>query len=78
MAAGSAHACCKTLGFATMARGSKKRLTQNEQSKVESLPLNEPKVTKHMPIAIAFAPSRSKKIAVDVVPANWQLYIAHN
>jgi len=31
----------------------------------------------YMPIAIAFAPSRSKKIAVDVVPAEWQLYIAH-
>jgi hypothetical protein len=33
-------------------------------------------VEKHMPIAIEFAPSRSKKIAVDVVPAEWQLYIA--
>jgi hypothetical protein len=31
----------------------------------------------HMPIRIDFAPSRSKKIAVDVVPAEWQLYIAH-
>ena len=31
-----------------------------------------------MPIAITFAPSRSKKIAVDVVPAKWQLYIAHD
>lgn len=31
---------------------------------------------KHMPIAISFAPSRSKRIAVDVVPAKWQLYIA--
>jgi len=30
-----------------------------------------------MPIAINFAPSRSKKIAVDVVPADWQIYIAH-
>jgi len=40
--------------------------------------VNEPKVNKHMPIAITFAPSRSKKIAVDVVPANWQLYIAHD
>lgn len=31
-----------------------------------------------MPIAIdvVTAPSRSKKIAVDVVPAEWQLYIA--
>ncbi|AHB42122.1 CorA-like protein [Candidatus Saccharibacteria bacterium RAAC3_TM7_1] len=28
-----------------------------------------------MPIAIDFAPSRSKKIAVDVVPAEWQKYI---
>ncbi len=28
-----------------------------------------------MPIAINFAPSRSKKIAVDVVPAEWQKYI---
>ncbi len=31
-----------------------------------------------MPIAIEFAPSRSKKIAVDVVPARWQQYIAHD
>lgn len=30
-----------------------------------------------MPIRIDFAPSRSKKITVDVVPAEWQLYIAH-
>lgn len=29
-----------------------------------------------MPIAIEYTPSRSKKIAVDVVPASWQLYIA--
>ncbi len=29
-----------------------------------------------MPIAVDFAPSRSKKIAVDVVPADWQQYIA--
>jgi hypothetical protein len=29
-----------------------------------------------MPIAIDFAPSRSRKVAVDVVPAEWQLYIA--
>jgi len=29
-----------------------------------------------MPIAIEFVASRSKKIAVDVVPAAWQLYIA--
>lgn len=29
-----------------------------------------------MPIAIEYVPSRSKKIAVDVVPAAWQLYIA--
>lgn len=28
-----------------------------------------------MPIAIEFVPSRPKKIAVDVVPADWQLYI---
>lgn len=28
-----------------------------------------------MPIAIEFAPSRRKKIAVDVVPAEWQLFI---
>lgn len=28
-----------------------------------------------MPIAIDFVPSRTKKIAVDVVPAKWQLYI---
>lgn len=30
----------------------------------------------HMPIAIEFVSSRRKKIAVDVVPAEWQLYIA--
>jgi hypothetical protein len=29
-----------------------------------------------MPIAIEIVPSRRKKIAVDVVPAEWQLYIA--
>lgn len=37
---------------------------------------NSTRSTTHMPIAINFAPSRSKKIAVDVVPAEWQLYIA--
>lgn len=31
----------------------------------------------HMPIAVEFVSSRRKKIAVDVVPAEWQLYIAH-
>ena len=30
-----------------------------------------------MPIAIEFVPSRRKKIAVDVVPAEWQNFIAH-
>lgn len=30
-----------------------------------------------MPIAIEFVPSRRKKIAVDVVPAEWQSFIAH-
>jgi hypothetical protein len=30
----------------------------------------------HMPIAIEFVSTRRKKIAVDVVPAEWQLYIA--
>jgi hypothetical protein len=29
----------------------------------------------NMPITVNFAPSRSKKIEVDVVPAEWQLYI---
>jgi len=29
-----------------------------------------------MPIAIKFVPSRAKQVAVDVVPAEWQLYIA--
>lgn len=29
-----------------------------------------------MPIAIEFVPSRRKKVAVDVVPAEWQNYIA--
>jgi hypothetical protein len=32
-------------------------------------------MSKHMPIAVEFVPSRRKKIAVDVVPADWQLYI---
>lgn len=30
-----------------------------------------------MPIAVEFVSTRRKKIAVDVVPATWQLYIAH-
>ena len=30
-----------------------------------------------MPIAIEFVSSRCKKIAVDVVPADWQMYITH-
>lgn len=30
-----------------------------------------------MPIAIDFVSTRRKKIAVDVVPAKWQTYIAH-
>lgn len=30
-----------------------------------------------MPIAVEFVSSRRKMIAVDVVPAEWQLYIAH-
>lgn len=30
----------------------------------------------HMPIAVEFVSTRRKKIAVDVVPAEWQLYIA--
>jgi|GEM_PF-417515 len=34
-------------------------------------------VQEHMPIAVEFVPTRRKKIAVDVVPAEWQLYIAH-
>jgi hypothetical protein len=29
-----------------------------------------------MPIAVEYVASRGKKIAVDVVPAEWQLYIA--
>lgn len=29
-----------------------------------------------MSIAITFAPARRKKVAVDVVPAAWQTYIA--
>jgi hypothetical protein len=28
-----------------------------------------------MPIAVEFVSSRRKKIAVDVVPAEWQLYL---
>lgn len=30
-----------------------------------------------MPIAVEFVPSRRKKIAVDVVPAEWRIFIAH-
>jgi len=30
-----------------------------------------------MPIQVAFAPSRSKDVVVEVVPAEWQTYIAH-
>jgi len=30
-----------------------------------------------MPIAVTFVPSRRKQIAVDVVPAELELYIAH-
>ena len=30
-----------------------------------------------MPIAVEFVSTRRKKIAVDVVPAEWQTYIAH-
>lgn len=30
-----------------------------------------------MSIAIEFISSRYKKVAVDVVPADWQAYIAH-
>jgi hypothetical protein len=29
----------------------------------------------YMPIAIEFVPSRRKKVAVEVVPADWQLFI---
>jgi hypothetical protein len=28
-----------------------------------------------MPISINFPPSRKKKVAVDIVPAEWQRYI---
>lgn len=31
-----------------------------------------------MPIAISFAPSRSKRIAVDVVPANGSYIFSYN
>jgi hypothetical protein len=30
-----------------------------------------------MPIAVEFVSSRRKKVTVDVVPAQWQIYIAH-
>jgi hypothetical protein len=30
-----------------------------------------------MPISIRKVPTRIKRIAVEVVPAEWQLYIAH-
>lgn len=30
-----------------------------------------------MSIAVTFAPSRSKRITVDIVPAAWQLYIVY-
>lgn len=31
----------------------------------------------HMPIKVDYAASRSKKVAVTVEPAEWQIYIAH-
>jgi hypothetical protein len=34
-----------------------------------------PNQKENMPIKVNFAPSRRKKIEVDVVPAEWQLYI---
>lgn len=30
-----------------------------------------------MPIAIRKVPTRAKRIEVDILPAEWQLYIAH-
>jgi len=30
-----------------------------------------------MPIAIRLSPSRAQRIEVDVLPAEWQEYIAH-
>ncbi len=30
-----------------------------------------------MPIDIRKVPSRTKRIEVDVIPAEWQVYIAH-
>ena len=30
-----------------------------------------------MEVAVKFAPSRHKKVTVEVAPANWQQYIAH-
>ena len=31
----------------------------------------------HMPIKVDYTASRSKKVAVTVEPAEWQVYIAH-
>ncbi|MDO4870505.1 MAG: hypothetical protein Q3996_00180 [Candidatus Saccharibacteria bacterium] len=42
---------------------------------VENAKDRQLKEEKSMSIAVEFAPSRSKKIAVDVVPAEWQLYL---
>ncbi len=30
-----------------------------------------------MPITVRKVPSRAKRVEVDVVPAEWQMYIAH-
>lgn len=30
-----------------------------------------------MPITVRKVPSRAKRVTVDIVPAEWQLYIAH-
>ncbi len=30
-----------------------------------------------MPITVRKAPTRAKRVQVDVVPAEWQTYIAH-
>ena len=68
----------KWLGMLLSVRFQKVHLEQIKVIlKVESHFVKRNQGKKHMPIAVEFAPSRSKKIAVDVVPAEWQLYIAH-
>ena len=55
------------------------RVCLGGNTNTEQLFVNAPgnRSINHMPIQISFAPSRSKKVTVDVVPATWQTYIEH-